>query len=335
MPLQYEFALSNMQLLLLFVPLQVLLIDSYVKALDVSIIKPRNTYSLLAISAPVCIDPPHAQELDLEPVNYRDCIPLLNDILLEPNVNDQNQYNATDAGQGRFFRTCSIALRPRLTDVTDVFWGYQIAIAAATAVKGCVEDSVDPYGGLVFTTSTHCFYAQVKNPSDLGSVETFSTVPSEKHSFEDKLLLANSTNATLLIPDRMTAIPTCQISQVSNPYLYPVKVLDCYYLFYKILTTPIVERSITLRGLSPIRNERYGTCTLQLRGFSAVSADAIKYVSLLLGAVSIVQTCVVASKLVFGGAISVGSRGQYFVRVFNLVEERAGEVVHSEQDQSM
>lgn len=318
-------------ILSLCILLQLLPTDSFVKALNTTIFNPWNAYEFFATSAPVCIDPTRARESDLERVNYHDCIPVLNEILLDPNVNYENQYDATDAYQVRFLRICSIALRPRLPDGTDVFWGYQIAVAAAGAVKNCVEDSMDSYGGLVFTTSIRSFYAQVRNARDHSTVEAFSTVSSsENASYGDLLLSTNSTNATLLIPDPWTAIPTCQISQVSNQYLYPVKVLDCYYLFYSILTSPTLERTIIMRGLSPIGYKRYGTCNLQLRGLSAVSADAIKYVALLLGAVSIVQTCLVESSLVLGGAVSVGSRGQYFVRIFNPVEETMGGAVKSE-----
>ena len=312
----------------LCVLLQLLPSDSYVKAPNTSTFTPWNGHEFFGISAPVCVDPTRARESDLERVNYHDCIPVLNEILLDPNVNHENQYDATDAYQLRFFRTCSIELRPRLPDGIDVFWGYQIAIAAAVAVKNCVEDSMAPYGGLVFTTPERSFYAQVKSSKDHSTVEAFSTVTSsERASSRDLLLPNSSTNATLLIPAPWTAIPTCQISQVPNQYLYPVKFLDCYYLFYSILTSPTLEHPTTMRGLSPISYQRYGTCNLQLRGHSAVSADVIKYVALLLGAVNIVQTCLVESSLVLGGAVSVGSRGQYVVRIFNPVEETMGEAV--------
>lgn len=69
---------------------------------------------------------------------------------------------------------------------------------------------------------------------------------------------------------------------------------------------------------------------MQVRGHSALSADAFKYVQVLLGAVYIVKTCVVDSGLVLGGAISVGSRGQYSVRVFNPLGEARGDGVQSE-----
>lgn len=221
----------------------------------------------------------------------------------------------------RLFRTCFIALLPRSGDATDVFWGYQIAVAAATAVKHCVEDSVDRYGGLVFTTSRQLFYAQVKNLGEGSKVEGNSTATSlEMGSSPIVILPTNNTNATLNVPKSTTAVPACQISQPLDQTLFPVKTLDCYYLFYNILTNSTVERPIILRGLSPIRYERYGTCTLQLRGYSALSADAIKYIALLLGAVSIVQSCVVESGFVLGGAVSVGSRGKYYVRVSNPLE---------------
>lgn len=309
--------------------LQLLPADRYVKALSTTTFDPWNGYKFFAISAPVCIDPTRARESDLERVDYHDCIPVLNEILLDPNVNHENQYDATNAYQVRIFRTCSIALRPRLQVGTDIFWGYQIATAAAAAVQSCVEDSLDPYGGLVFTTPRRYFYAHVRSSRDRSTVEAFSTVTSEKASSRSPVLSTNSTNATLLAPDPWTAIPTCQISQISNQYLYPVRVLDCYYLFYSILTSPTLERLITMRGLSPVSYERYGTCNLQLRGFSAVSADAIRYVALLLGAVSIVQTCLVESSLVLGGAVSVGTRGQYFVRIFNPVEGTMGDAIQS------
>ena len=296
----------------------------YARALNTSVFTPPFT-----IGVSICIDPPSARELNLERVDYRDCIPLLNEILLDPDINHRNKYDATNDYQGRLFGTCSISLRSRLADATDVFWGYQIAIAAAVAIKHCVEDSVDHYGGLAYTSSKLLFFAQVKNLGVRTTAGGNSTAPSfESISAEDLLLPAkNNTNATLLVPNPATATPVCQICQSSYRFLYPVRVLDCYYLFYNILTNPAVEQPVKMRGLSPIRYERYGTCTLQLRGFSAVSADTIKYVALLLAAVSIVQTCMVESGLVLGGAVSVGFRGQYSVRIFNIHEGGIGEVI--------
>lgn len=311
--------------------LEVLSGDKQVEALNASIFVPWNAHKFLGISAPVCVDPSRARESDLERVNYHDCIPILSEILLDPNVDHENRYDSTDVYQGRFFRTCSITLHPRLADSVDVFWGYQIAIAAAIAVKNCVEDSANPYGGLVFTTSRSSFYAQVRNVRDQSTLQAFAEVISTANaSFGDFVLSANSTNATLLTPKPTTATAVCQVSQVLNQYFYPVKVLDCYYLFYKILTNPSLERLIRLRGLSPISYEQYGTCTLQLRGFSAFSADAITYVALLLGAVDIVQTCVVQRSFVLGGAVSVGSRGQYSVSISNPFEEKVGKPVANE-----
>lgn len=302
------------------------------KALNASVFDPLDTSPFLEISTPICTDPTHARELDLERVDYRDCIPLLNGVLLDPNIDDRNQYSGRTAYQRRLFRTCSIMLLPRFADGTDIFWGYQIAIAAAMAIKKCVEESVDQYGGVEFTTSRQLFYAQVKNLGDGPAVEDANSAATslETDTFEDMPLPINDTNTTLLVPNPTTATPTCQISQPRQQYLHPVRILDCYYLFYNILTNPAVERPVILRGLSPIRYERYGTCTLQLRGFTAVAADAIKYVALLLAAVSIVQRCVVEGGLVLGGAASVGSRGQYYVRVFNPVEGGVGEVVRRE-----
>ncbi len=297
----------------------------YARALNTSVFSPPNTNPSFTIGVTTCIDQPRARELNLERVDYRDCIPLINEILLDPDINHQNQYNATNDYQGRPFGTCSISLLSRIADATEIFWGYQIAIAAAVAIKHCVEDSVDHYGGLAYTSSKLLFFAQVKNLGVGTTAKEDSTAPSsETISFEDLLLPANNTNATLLVPD---PTPVCQICQSSDEFLYPVRVLDCYYLFYNILTNPAVERPVKSRGLSPIRYERYGTCTLQLRGSSAISADTIKYVALLLAAVSIVQTCVVESGLVLGGAVSVGSRGQYSVRVFNSREggDRGGD----------
>ena len=316
---------SRSLLLLPLVPIGI-----YAKSLNTSVFNSLDTNYPLTIGIPVCIDPPRARELDLEQVNYRDCIPLLNDILLEPNINHRNHYNATTYYPLRLFRTCFIALSPRSRDGTDVFWGYQIAIAAATAVKHCVEDSVDRYGGIAFTTSRLLFYTQVKNLGEDSKVEVVSTAPSlETGSSPIVIFPTNSTDATLNVPNPAAAIPACQISQPPDRTLSPVHILDCYYLFYKILTDPTVERPIILRGLSPLRYERYGACSLQLRGYSAVSADAIKYIALLLGAVSIVQTCVVVGGLVLGGAVNVGSRGQYFVRVYNSLEEETGDEVQS------
>ncbi len=300
----------------------------HTKALNASVFSLPNTHPFLTIGIPDCIHPTQARELNLERVNYRDCIPLLNEILIDPYTNHRNQYNATNTYPGHLFGTCSISLLTRTPDGTEFFWGYEIAIAAATAVKHCIEDSIDHYGGLAYTSSKLLFFAQVKNLGVGTTAEEKSTAPSpETSSFEHLLLPANNTNATLLVPDPATATPVCQICQSSDDFLYPVRVLDCYYLFYNILTNPAVERPVKLRGLSPIRYERYGTCTLQLRGFSAVSVDTIKYVALLLAAVSIVQTCVVESGLVLGGAVSVGSKGLYSVRVFNSLEggDRGGD----------
>ncbi len=300
----------------------------YASALNTTVFSLPNTNPSFTIGVPDCIHSIQARELNLERVDYRDCMPLLNEILLNPDINHRNQYNATNDYQGRLFGTCSISLLSRIADATDIFWGYQIAIAAAVAIKLCVEDSVDHYGGLAYTSSKLLFFAQVKNLGVATTAEEKSAAPSpETISFEDLLLPANNTDATLLVPNPITATPVCQICQSSDEFLFPVRVFDCYYLFYNILTNPAVERPVKLRGLSPIRHERYGTCTLQLRGFSAVSADTIEYVAVLLAAVGIVQTCVVESGLVLGGAVSVGSKGQYSVRVFNSLEggDRGGD----------
>ncbi|CAD6572354.1 MAG: hypothetical protein ASARMPREDX12_005128 [Alectoria sarmentosa] len=245
--------------------------------------------------------------MDLERINYRDCIPLLNEILLEPDIDRRNQYNSTIDYQGHLLGTCSITLLPRFAEANDVFWGYQVAIAAATAIKSCVEDSVDRYGGIAFTTRRRLFYAQVRSVGEGGVGEVTSLPISVESGFAGNLLLPavnNNTNATLITPDPTSAIPACQISKFMTHHLFPVNILDCYYLFYNILTNPTVERPVILRGLSPIRYERYGTCSLQLRGHSALSADTITYVALLLGAVAIVQKCVVESGFLLAGAYS-------------------------------
>lgn len=284
-------------------------------------------YPSLTISTPICIDPRRARESDLARVNYRDCIPLLNEILLDPNINHQNLYNATNAYQGHFFGTCTIALLPRPLGGTDVFWGYEIAIAAATAIKNCVEDSEDQYGGLAFTISRLVFYTQVKNQRGVSTVEGYSTAPSvDTDSLEHFLLPANNTNAALLA----TATPTCQISQSLDQRLYPIRILDCYNLFYNLLVNPTIERPLKLRGLYPIRYESFGTCTLQLYGHSLKSADMIKYIEIVLAAVNVVQTCLVRSGLVLGGAVGVGSRGQYLARLYNPLEGAIGDTVQSE-----
>ncbi|CAD6593897.1 MAG: hypothetical protein ASARMPRED_008174 [Alectoria sarmentosa] len=244
--------------------------------------------------------------MDLERINYRDCIPLLNEILLEPDIDRRNQYNSTIDYQGHLLGTCSITLLPRFAEANDVFWGYQVAIAAATAIKSCVEDSVDRYGGIAFTTRRRLFYAQVRSVGEGGVGEVTSLPISVESGFAGNLLLPavnNNTNATLITPDPTSAIPACQISKFMTHHLFPVNILDCYYLFYNILTNPTVERPVILRGLSPIRYERYGTCSLQLRGHSALSADTITYVALLLGAVAIVQKCVVESGFLLAGAV--------------------------------
>lgn len=318
--------------LLLIVLLPLLPTGTYANSLSASIFNPSITSPSLTIGTPICIDPPRAREKDLERINYRDCIPLLNEILLERDIDRRNQYNSTTDYQGHLLRTCSIALLPRFAEANDVFWGYQIAIAAAAAIKNCVEDSADQYGGIVFTTSRRLFYAQVRSVGEgVGGVTSLPI--SVESGFVENLLLPavnNNTNATLITPNPTSAIPACQISKPLTDHLFPVRILDCYYLFYNILTNPTVERPVILRGLSPIRYERYGTCSLQLRGHSAVSADTITYVALLLGAVAIVQKCVVESGFVLAGAVGVGSRGQYFLRVFNPGDEEMGERGRSE-----
>lgn len=311
------------------VPLSVLvpllLSRSLATSINSSVFSSMNHSLSFMIGTQTCINSPRARELDLERVNFRDCIPLLDEILREPNINHRNQYNAATAYQRHLSRTCSITLLPHFADGTDIFWGYQIAIAAATAIKNCVEDSADQYGGLVFTTSRLVFYAQVKNLGDERTIEANPAPTSlETGSSPEMILPANSTDTTLLVPNPTAAIPACQISQPQDQELYPVQSLDCYYLFYNILTHPTIERSLILRGLSPIPDQTFGTCTLQLRGHSAMSADAIKYVSLLLDAVRIVQTCVVESHLVLGGAIGVGTRGRYYMRVYNPHESGNG-----------
>lgn len=322
-----------MRLFLLFVVLPLLPTGTYANSLNASAFHRQNTSPSFTIGTPICVDPPRARGMDLERIDYRDCIPLLNEILLEPNIDRRNQYNSKTDYQGHLLRTCSTALLPRFAEASDVFWGYQIAIAAATAIKNCVEDSADQYGGIVFTTSRRLFYMQVKSVGEGGAGGITSLPISVESGFAENLLLPavnNNTNATLITPNPTSAIPACQISKPLTHHLFPVRILDCYYLFYNILTNPTVEQPVKLRGLSPIRFERYGTCSLQLRGHSAVSADTITYVALLLGAVAIVQKCVVESGFVLAGAVGVGSRGQYFLRVFNPGDAEMGERVRSE-----
>lgn len=271
----------------------------HAKALNAGVLNSVNT-STLAIGNPICIDPLGAREEHLHRVNYLDCIPILSEILLEPNTDRRNQYDTTTYYPGRLFRTCRIALLTSSTEGTESFWGYQIAIAAATAIKTCIEDSGDQYGGLVFATSRRLFYAQVKNLRDDTTIEANSSALSLESGLFKGSRLPNSINSTLLIPNPTSATLACQVSQLDHEQLAPVLFYDCYYLFYIILTNPRIVHNIVLRGLSPIRYEQYGTCTVQVRGHSALSADAFKYVQVLLGAVDIVKTCVVDSGLVSG-----------------------------------
>ena len=262
------------------------------KALSESAFNALSVYPSLMIGDTVCTNPQRAGESNLKQVNYRDCLPLLNEILLEPNTNRQNRYDARTAYQGHLYHTCSIELLSRSQAGSDVFWGYEIAIAAANVIKNCVEDSADRYGGVEFTTSKAVFYAQVKNPED-GSTAGINFTGS---SLATKTLLlhqSNNANTTLLVPNPTAAIaiPVCQIRQRRNQHLHPISILDCYHLFYNLLTNPAVERTMTLRGLSPIPYETYGTCNLQLRGHSAVSVDSFKFVELIIAAVDVVQTC--------------------------------------------
>ena len=298
------------------------------QALNESARDPLRVSSSLAVGDTVCISTQRATESNLKQVDYRDCLPLLNEILLEPNTNRQNQYDAGTAHRGLLHHTCSIDLLSRSQAGSDVFWGYAIAVAAANVVKNCVQDSADRYGGLEFTTSKALFYARVRNPEDGSAARTNPTGSSLATG--TLLLASNDGNTTLLWRDPAAAIPVCQISQRRTRHLHPVRILDCYHLFYNLLTNPAVERTVILRGLSPVRYETYGTCHLQLRGNSAVSADTFKFVELLLAAVNIVQTCVLRGGLELGGAVGVGPKGQYIVRIFNPLEDETGNAIQSE-----
>lgn len=197
-------------------------------------------------------------------------------------------------------------------------------------MKGCVEEAVGGYGGVGFVADKVLFYAQVGDPEEgRASAARVNATGSSRATNILRSRSNNNVNATLRLPHPTAAMPVCQISHPRKLHLQPISLLDCYHLFYNLLASPAVERTIVLKGLSPIRYETYGTCTVQLRGNSAVAADTFKFVEVLLAAVRIVQTCVLSGGAELGGAVGVGPRGRYVVRVFNLVGEGSGDGVKS------
>ncbi|KAM0796657.1 hypothetical protein BDR22DRAFT_824934 [Usnea florida] len=245
----------------------------------------------LPTSDTVCNSAQRATESTLKQINYRDCLPLLNELLLGPNTNRQNQYDAATAHQALFHNTCSITLRSSSKTGSDVFWGYEIAVAAAMVVKHCIQDSADRYGGLEFITPKGLFYAVVRRHHEDGrAVSGMNTTTCSTNKTNALLLPSHIANTTFLPPHPSTAIPVCQITQLRAHHLHPVSLPDCYHLFYNLLTAAALERTVTPRGLSPIPYETYGSCTVQLRGNSALAADRFRFVEVLLAAVGVVQT---------------------------------------------
>ena len=348
-----------------------------------------NTPPTLAISAPSCFGSRSVHDLHLARINYEDCIPILNEILLDPDVKRRKEYTGGTPYLSRALRTCAITLATQISGGKDMFWGYQIAIAAAVTVKNCVEDSLDRYGGIAWTTSRKIFYAQVmdSNHENVALHEDIlpnakSSEPFTSASFPDPLVsfTTNSTSNLLYpLPDRTASPPACQTAQYvfsdsmlpllnqilsletylgsfhsldefqgssyflkqarltpkssSRPphqTLLPLNIQDCYHLFYILLNNPRIEHITILRGVSPLDFAAYGTCVVQIVGHSRQSAEAFKFVEVLLGAVGVVQLCLVQGGLLVGGLGGVGSRRQYYVRVYNPWEEGMGGVVLSE-----
>ncbi|CAD6584834.1 MAG: hypothetical protein ASARMPREDX12_001764 [Alectoria sarmentosa] len=300
-----------------------------------SIDKP-NTPPTLAISAPSCFGSRSVHDLHLARINYEDCIPILNEILLDPDVKRRKEYTGGTPSLSRALRTCAITLATAIPDGKDIFWGYQIAIAAAVTVKNCVENSLDRYGGLAWTTSRKIFYAQVMDSNHEKVTLHEDILPNAKNSepftsasFPAPFIpfITNSTSNLLSpLPGRTASPPACQTVQPPHQTLLSLDIQDCYHLFYVILNNPGIEHPTILRGASPLDFAAYGTCVVRIVGLSPQSADTFKYVEILLGAVAVVQECLVQRGLLLGGLVGVGPRRQYYVRVYNPWGEGMGGV---------
>ena len=193
-----------------------------------------NTPPTLAISAPSCFGSRSVHDLHLARINYEDCIPILNKILLDPDVKRRKEYTGGTSYLSRALRTCAITLATAIPDGKDMFWGYQIAIAAAVTVKKCVEDSLDRYGGIAWTTSRKIFYAQVMDSNHENVTlhdedilpNAKSSEPFTSASFPDPLVpfITNSTSNILSpLPDRTASPPACQTVQyVFSDSMFPL-----------------------------------------------------------------------------------------------------------------
>ena len=215
-----------------------------------------NTPPTLAISAPSCFGSRSVHDLHLARISYEDCIPILNEILLDPDVKRRKEYTGGTHSLSRALRTCAITLATAIPDGKDMFWGYQIAIAAAVTVKDCVEDSLDRYGGLAWTTSRKIFYAQVmdSNHENVNLHEDIlpnakSSEPVTSASFPDPFVpfITNSTSNLLSpFPNRTASPPACQsVQYVFSDSMVPLLNQILSLETFKAHRTPLKHARLT------------------------------------------------------------------------------------------
>ena len=267
----------------------------------------------------------------LVPVNYLNCLPLLNEMLTSPTPTQRTKYTTASVDFPLFQNSgCLIGVRwPPNTHPVDRFTLEEMAIAAAVTIKGCIETGgYVRRGGVGWITPYEKFWVEVRSPSPHygidagGSANATSTLSGtvtlstggraleEQRSLPDTKATTlispyqdntNSVNATtdLILPSphstnsssSLSDFLRCAVPRVIGTDIGYVPQLDCYHLFYSQLNHPDVYTNKAMRGLKPTPQVNHGRCYLEVRGSSERSVATMRLVDIITAAARIVKDC--------------------------------------------
>lgn len=270
-----------------------------------------------------CFPQPPSHQPQPPSLVHADCIVILYQILLSPDVGKYQIWSSITPKYPRIHDTCRISLdhNPELHKPQDEFREYQIAISAALVLHHC--ESLN-YGGFAYLTQNEQFIVDVRRASALGEGDTNALLLGTKNitnepAVTSDLVLPLASDIVALSKISTTnlsfSMPVC-ISQ--QPHIaHPASVVaeGCYVIFYLMFVNPDILTNKTWSGLFPSgRWVGHRNCVVSLLGYSPDSRASFTLMDVQIAAARIVQACVVGQHLPWGGTMDVGN-GNFFVKV--------------------
>ena len=319
----------------------ILWIKTRAEPLNLSLSNKANNSSLVSDEPTVygCYTPEKVVSFHLLPINYQDCFPVLNDMLLDPNVLKSQEYTEESdvfwEGAG-----CAVELAAIFPDTSPVekLKIYRVAIAAALVIKQCIEDPTYELGGLQWVTRKNMFAAQVlNNANNVRAIEASGRTPRNLTSIPSAAATSDDEQSTSSpsTSRKDLVLPTSNLTSVIDPLLLDgnlnstlgatircgplqtptstVDPSDCYTMFYaRLRKNP--EKSFSLDGVQSRRSESLRSCSIGIWGYSSRAHDTTTDIEVMVMAARILQACVVEQGRK-GGYLDIGVRREFYILV--------------------